>query len=251
LCNLTHDQVAPPDETFELENLGARDGAMAEAALADMDFTSWSHLYVFADSFDIPLLREQLITQFWIKYSTKQKTPSYLDIVVSFDSLSASSPLWRLLVNASVRNWVATCDNKCAVMHHLRAKVPKDFYFAVAAKLSCCKGSRQGQEIGPLCQYHEHGQNSETNKQCTVKVQRPSPLRPILKAKNRDDVDLTTSHPDLPFPNRPYFVLGNNTILSASRADALWDPSNSDVLGKRPRLCPPRLPSDWSVVHHH
>lgn len=154
------------------------DGDDDEALEAVVDFIDDEaclvHLYIFADRFDVPALREDIINKRWadyIKHPTLKR--SYYVPINCFRHLPESSPMCRLVLDMFVNEWQADNDynSACSMELRLRSKLPANFMFKLAARQARkASANDQGQAVGPLCDYHEHPQDKETVNRCRKKM---------------------------------------------------------------------------------
>ncbi|KAF2256438.1 hypothetical protein BU26DRAFT_513266 [Trematosphaeria pertusa] len=67
-------------------------------------------LYVFADAYDIPQIRDDIVAHFFDVMAVKLSLPSYGLINAAFARLPANSPLCRLVVDVMVRYFDESCE---------------------------------------------------------------------------------------------------------------------------------------------
>lgn len=129
-----------------------------------------SRLYLFADRYDVPALRQALVDKLWYCYQDHPGVISAGGVVLITDGMPTTSPLFRFIVDLWVdrykydENRVCTCPIEQA----LDNKLPIAFVLAVMRGMSrfTPRGTRGGQGMKTLCSYHEHSQDNQTIKAC-------------------------------------------------------------------------------------
>lgn len=148
----------------------------------------WTPLYIFADRFDVPGLRELIISRVWQHFVPDAYCMTYVDIALAFRSLPISSPLCRLYMDICSTTWDAASDQKCPIEQKLRAKVPPSFFFVLAAKLQEeLKGARV-ETIEAICTYHEHALDDDAKALCKKRL-KALPADPVAKHQDWDEME--------------------------------------------------------------
>lgn len=160
-CKEGRDRAAP---TLNPDELTEDDNNRLEAIIETL-YDSHADLYIFADQFDFPRLRQALINLRWGVVIGLGAIPSYSHIIKSFRQLASSSPMCRLLIDAYVFHWDPSWDT-CPVERELRSKLPSIFNFLLVAKLGEKGQNPQPPYIGPLCDYHEHAKDESSMAAC-------------------------------------------------------------------------------------
>lgn len=120
---------------YEIDDLTDKDDAKLEQLLQDVSpINAWTHLYIFADRFDVPNFRELIVESIRQLFVPNPHCPTHVDIALAFRSLPISSPLCGLYVDIFSTTWDAASDQRCPIEQTLRGKVPSSFYFIIAAK---------------------------------------------------------------------------------------------------------------------
>lgn len=154
-------------DILELDDLSAEDDAHLEAYLDTVNEHFWlTPLYIFADKFDFPGLREVLVSDRWRRHAKHGFVLTYFIAINNFRKLPASSPMCRFTLDAFTDGW-KTESHVCEFQFKLRSKLPPTFVFKLAANLAK-RSQEAGSEkaVGPLCSYHEHAQDAETIAAC-------------------------------------------------------------------------------------
>lgn len=173
---------------LDIDTLTDEEDAYFEALINRIDRERWATpLYIFADKFDFPNLREELVTRRWRTHVKHGFRLGYWVAINAFRELPASSPLSRFVIDAYIDGWMADGSMKqiCEMQAKLRAKLPMAFVFKLAAKLakrSQVKSPKKA--VGPLCAYHEHAQDAVTIAACMAKASKSS------RAVRADHADL-------------------------------------------------------------
>ena len=123
-------------------------------------------LYLFADQFDVPSLREQVINWRWRDVYGNTKMPRYAAIVLTLRHLPPSSPYRRLVTDECWQGRKLPTNKPvkvCPFVRLLQLKAPSGLWLALANRAHTRPTKRY---VGPLCQYHEHGQDKEVKSSC-------------------------------------------------------------------------------------
>lgn len=164
--------IALHETRFEFDNLTSEDNSQLDRLVHTVTSSNvWTHLYIFADRFDVPSLRELIINTIWQCFVPVGYALTYIDIVLASKSLPVSSPLCRLYVDIFTATWNAQDDQICPVEQKLRAKVPANFYFIVAAKAREGMAGARIELIGAICSYHEHANDDAAKVLCKGRLE--------------------------------------------------------------------------------
>lgn len=157
----------PAKPNFEPEELSREDDARLEAILDDVsEGCQLTALYIFADKFEVPELRQMIIDCHWRTFVIRGYITGYKDIINAFRNLLPSSPLCRYFVAAYASRWRAKSDEVCLTERKLRSKLPASFCFMLAAELSHKADRTTFEHIAPICDFHEHGEGEEELIEC-------------------------------------------------------------------------------------
>lgn len=124
-----------------------------------------TELYHFADRFDVPLLRADIISEEW-SFSKDDGVHGYRHLIYSSRHLSVSSPYLRLLIDGMVHGWNIVSDYSCPTELLLRQKIPSEVLFILLAKVKERELDGDKRELPILCMYHEHEQTDEAISAC-------------------------------------------------------------------------------------
>lgn len=142
-------------------------------------------LYVSADRFDVPALRQAIIDAEWktIHKHAVLALAHWDDLLYLWRNVSESSPLRRLLIRAYVKFYDGANNWKCRLKRRLRQVLPPELLFTVMTM-------RAGKWI-PLvdsCQYHEYSQDARSCKN-RKGVARYSRKRKRIPWNDADDLE--------------------------------------------------------------
>ena len=164
--------VPVADKNIPFQALTQEQDEEMENLISHHEATPLSYLYVFADRYDIPLLRMHTIDKLW-RQALNGILPWYASVIYAWRNLTSSSPLIRLMLDVMVLNWDAAADHQCPTEALMRQKVPAELFYHLARKLQefqmmnhdekakCAKGY-----LKHLCTYHEHDQTEEVVEAC-------------------------------------------------------------------------------------
>lgn len=171
-CGTRCESRIPDDRSeLELEDLSEEDDKYLEDLIETVDDEDIHvDLYLFADKFDVPALREEIVNRYWRRLVSSGAFPTYCPTIKCFRYLPASSKLCRLFVDAFATWWLARNDCICPTEKKLRSKLPKQFIFMLAAELGANTAKSNCYYIRPLCSYHEHPHDESSEKACIVKM---------------------------------------------------------------------------------
>jgi len=121
-------------------------------------------LYIFADQYDIPQLRNPMCD--WLYLGNEfHGLPQYACIILAFESLPETSALCRILVDISACRFKRYNDDEGEQTHYPR--LPHSFLLQVMLRMSELRQSleeREGDEAlmwADMCKYHEHKSDDE------------------------------------------------------------------------------------------
>jgi hypothetical protein len=131
-------------------------------------------LYVFADQYDVPMLRQQIVDLLWNAVILEEDIPLYPDTIQAMERLPDTSPLRRLIVDSYKLNWHQKLHIHCAYDRLLCQRLPVQFWPRALAPMAL--GTLSSQEskaarprLAPLCAYHEQCSDKTVNKACKRK----------------------------------------------------------------------------------
>lgn len=149
------------------------DDEWLEAAIDSVnDNNCLTQLYIFADKFEVPALREEIINLRWADCMLQDSCWAYIVVINSFRHLPESPPQCRLLLDSFVDIWDPKDDMNanCCTEVKLRSKLPLKFMFLLAAGQARKLAGGCAYALGPLCKYHEHSQDKETVAACKKRM---------------------------------------------------------------------------------
>ena len=162
------DKELPENSSFKLDKITDEDDVKLESLITTVQKDYLMHLYIFADQFDVPALRKDVINALWAKYIQNWLHPSYRIIIACWRQLPASSPLCRLLLATLVNAWSPAEDDCCLTERKMRTKLPATLLFELAAQLQLKRDNYQALE--PICEYHEHKKDEASVDQCLERM---------------------------------------------------------------------------------
>lgn len=129
---------------------------------------SSGQVYLFADRYNVPALRQLIVDQCWTWTSNKKSIMAMGSLILTLQNLPFSSVFCRLLVDVYVENYKPYMHTDCGTAILLRQKIPTEFIYTVMSDLASLnfKADEPKKVIKNLCAYHEHPQDEESIKAC-------------------------------------------------------------------------------------
>lgn len=87
-------------------------------------------LYIFADRFNVPLLRRAIIDKQWLLAQDFYAPFLWHHVIYALRNLPPSSPLCRVLIYQYTKHWTGFGET-CGLEQRLRGKLPANFLFGV------------------------------------------------------------------------------------------------------------------------
>jgi hypothetical protein len=131
----------------------------------------WVHMYLFADKFDVPGLRKDVINHYFEKCwgwtnSTQSCHLSYQEIILAFRHLPTSSPLCRLMIGTYAVTWASDGDASCLIEANMRSKLPLAFTYPAMKRIRQRTDDDSYRNVDDLCTFHEHGEDVQEIEAC-------------------------------------------------------------------------------------
>ncbi|KAI9714910.1 MAG: hypothetical protein M1820_000199 [Bogoriella megaspora] len=125
-----------------------------EAYLAAQPEAELVETYILADKYDIPELRNDLMTRLWFSEQIfyPDELYSWAVVVQAFENLPANSGLCRYLIDLYSRHYDASLQMYTPEEKYFEERLSNEFLVPVMQCLS--QKDRAAKE--PLCEYHEH-----------------------------------------------------------------------------------------------
>ncbi|KAF2705184.1 hypothetical protein K504DRAFT_471687 [Pleomassaria siparia CBS 279.74] len=117
-------------------------------------------LYIFANRYEIPELRRDVVVAWQTNDEMIQSMPDHGNVISAYDGLPPNSPLCRMFLDMYSVYWNPARDTEQQIA--LRSQLPQAFLFELATMLA--KGERQKTEKD-WCEFHEH-ETDEDRKVC-------------------------------------------------------------------------------------
>jgi hypothetical protein len=105
-CGGSCKRPVPDCQALDFGTVPTEDEARVDAIL-EQD-SSGTALYIFADQYNVPSLRERFINEIWGSKAHGGDEPHISGLVIAMENLPANSPLCRLLIDAFARTFDAT-----------------------------------------------------------------------------------------------------------------------------------------------
>ena len=129
---LTHQTDNPVED---LEDLTPEQDADVEKIIETaMARPGLIRMYIFADQFDVPTFREDIINTAWHRWHKKPTIISYRGIITSYRYLPSSSPMRRLLNDICLQAWPSVRHPSCPFARMIKLKVPSSFWAKILSR---------------------------------------------------------------------------------------------------------------------
>lgn len=125
-----------------------------------------SRLYFFADRYEIPELRKDIMDFLWFHHNSYDSSLRWSTIVQVAAQLSISSPLSRFWFDLFIERYCHSREVACPIEITCRQMVPPEFMFAIMAGLSNKNHGEEYPGMKELCAYHEHSDEETAAKEC-------------------------------------------------------------------------------------
>ncbi|KAL9090166.1 MAG: hypothetical protein Q9165_005446 [Trypethelium subeluteriae] len=165
------DQVVHAINSKQCETLASHKHTSDERVLTPENFEAFFsmqpeaelvNLYIFADKYDVPGLRDVLITELRDHGPDEEEVPSFAVVIKAYDNLPADSPLCQYLMQVYLASYRAhsrycLCD-ECG----LRDMLPSEFLLTLMSLMSADLEGRHGSAQDAICEwYHQHADRKE------------------------------------------------------------------------------------------
>ena len=161
-------QVPEDEQTPGFQSLTTIEEDQLEALINDFNACPRTHLYHFANRYDIPVLCRAIINDEW-KAIIKGGFKYYAAVIYAWRDIPASSPFLRLLMDAVIKYWSPADDYLCPVEVKPRQKLPAEYLCMMISKIQRRSTESEGRTkdtVKTLCAYHEYAQDPETISLC-------------------------------------------------------------------------------------
>lgn len=156
-----------PRTKKEVDETGAVGGRELISSYTGLEF---AELYIFADMYDVPVLRRQVMDRIF----AASVLPKYAVVVLAFSRLPTSAPLCRFFVDVYCQRFRESDDDESE--RKQREKLPHEFLLGVMLRHAKIMGRLRAKEMLPsyklnMCDYHEH--ETEEERQLCLSERQP------------------------------------------------------------------------------
>ncbi|XTI89530.1 hypothetical protein V2W45_1241817 [Cenococcum geophilum] len=146
-----------PRTKKEVDETGVLGGRELVSSYTGLEF---AELYIFADMYDVPGLRRQVMDRIF----AASVLPKYAVVVLAFAKLPTTTPLCRFFVDVYCQRFRESDDDESE--RKQREKLPHEFLLGVMLRHAKIMGRLRAKEMTSsyklhMCDYHEHETEEE------------------------------------------------------------------------------------------
>lgn len=181
--------TAPEGEICSrFDDISDEEDAQLATVINHPDTCASARLYHFADRFDVPLLRQQLIFARW-RRGKARFYPSHASMIYVWHNLPSTSPYRSLCRDIFLARWHTDTDYNCNIERKLRQKLPAELLFYILEKLKKQPPKHETSSyIRDICDYHEHNQTPEARSTCQDAKASKRFLRDLIESDDEESL---------------------------------------------------------------